>query len=243
MNENQPQNFDNTDLDRLHAAAKREMPDVQPGREPVPLWVFVASMAAMVFAGGYAGAYVGGFDFEQNTPFVGTPNDPRPIEKVDEGPADPFANAMKRGANAYGGCQGCHGATGAGQPGLIPPLAGSEWVTGGTERIARIALHGLAGPVKVKGNNYNGVMPPQVLSDKDLSYVITYIRNSWGNQGSMVTPEMIAKVREDTKSHAGPWSEATLQEFADKDIPGDLPGGPGAPAAPAAAAPAPAAAP
>ena len=45
MNENQPQNFDSTDLDRLHSAVKREKPDVQPGREPAPIWVFVASMS------------------------------------------------------------------------------------------------------------------------------------------------------------------------------------------------------
>ncbi|MEZ0390085.1 MAG: cytochrome c, partial [Verrucomicrobium sp.] len=122
MNENQPQNFDNTDLDRLHAAVKREKPDAQPGREPAPLWVFVASMAAMVFAGGYAGAYVGGFQFEQNAPYFGPSPDPRPIVILEEESKDPLALAMKKGAGAYNSCQGCHGVTGAGQPGLIPPL-------------------------------------------------------------------------------------------------------------------------
>ncbi|WP_050029397.1 cytochrome c [Verrucomicrobium sp. BvORR034] len=235
MNENQPQNFDNTDLDRLHAAVKREKPDAQPGREPAPLWVFVASMAAMVLAGGYAGAYVGGFDFEQNSPYLGKVTDTRPIKIDVADTLDPFALAMKKGADSYNSCQGCHGATGGGQPGLIPPLAGSEWVAGGTERIARIALHGLSGSVTVKGANYNGVMPPQSgLSDKELSYVITYIRNSWGNKGSLVTPDMVKKVRAETKAHLGPWTAATLSEFAEKDIPGE---------APAAAAATPAAAP
>lgn len=229
MNENQPQNFDNTDLDRLHAAVKREKPDAQPGREPVPLWVFVASMAAMVFAGGYAGAYVGGFDFEQNAPFHGAPLDPRPGGPGEDVVEDPFALAMKRGANTYNSCQGCHGVTGGGQPGLIPPLAGSEWVTGGTERIARVVLHGLSGPVSVKGATYNGIMPPQgTLSDKEIAYVMTYIRNSWGNQGSLVTQEMVAKVRAETKDHVGAWTEATLKEFADKDIPGEAPAAPAA---------------
>lgn len=71
MNENQPQNFDNTDLDRLHAAVKREKPDAQPGREPAPLWVFVASMAAMVLAGGYAGAYVAVLILNRTRPISG----------------------------------------------------------------------------------------------------------------------------------------------------------------------------
>src|SRR6186997_858008 len=121
MNENQPQNFDSTDLDRLHSAVKREKPDVHAGREPAPLWVFIASMAAMLFGGGYAGAYVGSFDFAKNSPFEGKPFDPRPIPH-EEGPQlDPFQLAMKKGATVYNNCQGCHLATGAGQPGVIPP--------------------------------------------------------------------------------------------------------------------------
>jgi mono/diheme cytochrome c family protein len=235
MNENQPQNFDSTDLDRLHAAVKREKPDAQPGREPAPLWVFVASMAAMVFGGGYAGAYVGNFDFENNSAFVGKARDPRPIKIAEGAQLDPFQFAMKKGATVYNNCQGCHQVSGAGQPGLIPPLAGSEWVTSGTERIARVTLHGLSGQVNVKGVTYNNVMPPQGhLSDKELSYVLTFIRNSWGNQGTMITPEMVAKAREDSKAHVGPWTQADLDAFKDKNL------GPGATVAPAAPAPAPA---
>lgn len=239
MNENQPQNFDSTDLDRLHAAVKREKPDVSPGNEPAPLWVFVASMVAMIFGGGYAGAYVGNFEFENNASFVGKPADPRPVPH-ETGPAlDPFALAMKKGATVYNNCQGCHQVSGAGQPGLIPPLAGSDWVTGpngGTERIIRVVLNGLSGPVAVKGTNYNNVMPPQGhLSDKELAWVVTYIRNTWGNEGTMVTPEMVAEVRESSKSHAGPWTQADLDAFKDKNVKGEIPAGPGATAAPAPA--------
>lgn len=244
MNENQPQNFDSTDLDRLHTAVKREKPDVQPGREPAPLWVFVASMAAMVFGGGYAGAYVGNFDFENNSAFVGKPKDPRPVAIEQGAQLDPFLLAMKKGATVYNNCQGCHQVSGTGQPGLIPPLAGSDWVTGGTERLAKVTLHGLAGQVTVKGVSYNfpGGMPTQGhLSDKELSYVLTYVRNSWGNQGTMITPEMVAKVRNDSSGHAGQFSQADLESSKDKNIEGEIPAGPGATAAPApAAAPSPA---
>ncbi|HSI63118.1 MAG TPA: cytochrome c [Candidatus Saccharimonadia bacterium] len=244
MNENAPQNFDSTDLDRLHAAVKREKPDVIPGGEPSPLWVFIATMAAMVIGGGYLGAYVGGFGFDRNSPFDGSPLDTRPITKIEGADLDPFQFAMKKGAGVYNICGGCHGAAGTGQPGAIPPLAGSEWVLGGTERTSRIVLHGLGGAVQVKGASYNGVMPPQgALSDKEISYVLTYIRNSWGNTGSMVTPEMVKKVRTDTASHVAAWTQGELEPFKDKNIEGAIPAGPGAPAAPAGAAPAAAPAP
>src|SRR5436190_23456561 len=109
MNENQPQNFDSTDLDSLHSAVKREKPDVQPGHEPAPLWVFVASMAAMIFGGGYAGAYVGNFDFKNNhSAFAGKPLDPRPIPHEEGAQLDPFQVAMKKGSTVVNTCQGCH---------------------------------------------------------------------------------------------------------------------------------------
>ena len=107
------------------------------------------------------------------------------------------------------------------------------------------AMFGMAGPVTVKGANYNNVMTPPPLSDQEIAYVLTYIRNSWGNQGHMVTKEMVAKVRGAVAGHVGPWNPADIQQYAEKDIPGDIPDGPGAtvppPAAPGAA-PAPGAA-
>jgi len=226
MNENQ-QNPDSTDLDRIHAAVKREKPDTQPGREGAPLWVFIASMAVMVLGGGYAGAYVGGFNFEQNDAFVGKPTDTRPIQLGDAVQLDPFQLAMKKGATVYNNCQGCHQMNGGGQPGLIPPLAGSDWVNKGSERLVRVVLHGLSGPVTVKGNTYNNVMPPQGhLNDKELSYVLTYIRNSWDNKADLITPEMVAKIRDEVKTHVGPWTQATLDPFKDKEIPGEAPAAP-----------------
>lgn len=231
MKQDEPTNYDATDLDRLHAAAKREVPTAPPGREPAPMWVFVASMIAMVLGGGYAGAFVAGFDFDRSSPFVGEPEDVRPIVATEGGDLDPFAFALKKGATVYNSCTGCHQASGLGQPGVIPPLAGSEWVVGGTERLVRVVLHGLAGPVTVKGVGYNNNMPPPPLTDKEISYVLTYIRNNWGNEASMVTPEMVKKVRDEVASHSGPWTEAALAEFADKNIPGDIPAGPGATAA------------
>lgn len=70
------------------------------------------------------------------------------------------------------------------------------------------------------------------MSAGDLSNVLTFIRNSWGNEGTMITKEMIEKVRADEK-RATQWTEADLAPFKDKNVPGDIPAGPGA-TAPAA---------
>lgn len=236
MNENQPQNYDSTDLDRLHAAVKRENPDAQPGREPTPIWVFVASWIVMIFGGGYIGAntLIGGFDYDKSSPFAGKPVDTRPIVHGPDVQLDPFQLAMKKGAIVFNNCAGCHQPNGMGQPGAIPPLAGSEWVAGGTERTARILLRGLMGPVAVKGANYNGIMPSQgALPDAELANVLTYVRNSWGNQGAMVTKEMIVKMRKDIESHPTPWTSAELESYKDKNITGDVPAGPSAATVPA----------
>lgn len=237
MNENQPQNYDNTDLDRLHAAVNREKPDPQAAREPLPVPVLVVAFVITILGGGYLGAYthVSGFSFDQSNAFAGKPVDPRPVIVGPGADLDPFQFAMKKGASTYNACAGCHQATGVGQPGAIPPLAGSEWVTGGTERIARIAMHGLIGPVTVKGMNFNGVMVPPALNDTEIAQVLTYIRNSWGNQAPMITKEMVSKVRGAAGSHAGQWKAEELAPFAEMNIPGEIPAGPGATAAPPAA--------
>ena len=84
-------------------------------------------------------------------------------------------------------------------PPVFPPLAQSEWV--GAEhpdRIIRIILNGLSGPVEVEGRSFGQAVMPTwrsdsstalaKLSDEDLAGVITYIRNTWGNKASPVTP-------------------------------------------------------
>ncbi len=250
MNEVDPNEQDQIDLDRLHAAVNREKPDLQPGRDPLPMWVNLCIWAVLILSGGYLGAYthVGGFGFGNSNAFPDNPPDLRPVEHGAEAQLDPFQAAMKKGGDKFVTCAGCHQATGLGLPGSIPPLAGSDWVQGGTERIGRVVLNGLVGPVTVKGMNFNyaGGMQPHggVFSDAELAAILTYIRNSWGNHGTMVTKEMMSKVRDASKDHVGQWTMPLLQEFAEKNIEGPIPAGPGATVAPPAApgaAPAPAA--
>jgi mono/diheme cytochrome c family protein/glucose/arabinose dehydrogenase len=110
------------------------------------------------------------------------------------------------GAEVYrreGHCSTCHQPDGLGLPAAqFPPLAKSEWVTGSPERLIRLTLHGLMGPIEVAGVKYPGQVPMtgfKMLSDREIAAVLTYVRNSHGNQATSITPEQVAKEREATK--------------------------------------------
>jgi mono/diheme cytochrome c family protein len=109
-------------------------------------------------------------------------------------------------------CIACHQANGLGVPGQYPPLAASEWVNGSEERIIRIVLHGLNGPITVEGKEYNNVMAPLggALKDEQVANVISYVRASWGNTAPEVSPETVAKVRAETAGRNTFWTAAEL---------------------------------
>jgi hypothetical protein len=77
----------------------------------------------------------------------------------------------------------------------------------------RIPLVGLAGPVKVKDQEWNLAMPNMgaALSDDDLAAVLTYIRQSWGNKASIITPEQVKAVKKEVGNRTQPWSASELQ--------------------------------
>jgi nitrite reductase (NO-forming) len=95
-------------------------------------------------------------------------------------------------------CSACHQASGAGLPGSIPPLAGSDFlVKNDKERIIGIVLNGLTGPVRVNGSTFNSVMPTwNHLSNDELANVLTYVLNSWGNAQGTVAPAEVARARQ-----------------------------------------------
>ncbi|MDB6148657.1 MAG: cytochrome c class [Chthoniobacter sp.] len=135
-------------------------------------------------------------------------------------------------------CLACHQPTGAGIPGAFPPLAGSEYVGGDARRMVAMLINGVAGPIKVKGMQYNNIMMPVPMQfpvlkdDTKLADVINYVRNSFGNKDAAgVTVEMVSAARKEFGTRTTPWTEAELLNFPAA----------GAPAAPApAATPAPA---
>jgi mono/diheme cytochrome c family protein/glucose/arabinose dehydrogenase len=110
-------------------------------------------------------------------------------------------------------CAACHQTTGKGLDGLAPPLAGSEWVTGDPERIVKVVMHGLRGPIKVKGNNYSYDMPAAgFLTDEQIAGVLTYIRREWDHEADPVSLELVKKVRAETKGRNDAWTEPELSK-------------------------------
>ena len=100
--------------------------------------------------------------------------------------------------NGAGSCVACHLADGKGQKVNIPPLAGSEWLKGGSERSIAISLRGLAGHIKVNGKIFYAAMPPQMLfDDEKLAYILSYVNNAWGNREELITKEQVAKARQE----------------------------------------------
>jgi nitrite reductase (NO-forming) len=96
-------------------------------------------------------------------------------------------------------CMGCHQAEGQGMPGTFPPLAKSDYLMADKTRSIEIALNGHSGPIKVNDQDYNGVMPPMGhAKDDEIAAILTYVRNSWGNEADPVSVAEVASVRAKT---------------------------------------------
>ena len=112
-------------------------------------------------------------------------------------------------------CGTCHRADGQGLPAAdFPPLAGSEWVTGDLDRLIKVTLHGLIGPIEVRGVSYSGRVPmmpfKDLLSDEEVAAILTYVRNAFGNSSSTVEPDAVARVRASTADRTGFYTGAEL---------------------------------
>ncbi|MCG2419171.1 copper-containing nitrite reductase [Aequorivita sp. F47161] len=107
-----------------------------------------------------------------------------------------FEEKMKFGKDKYmATCVACHQANGQGIEGAFPPLANADYLNADVNRAIDIVLHGKSGEITVNGKKYNSVMTAQALSDQDVANVLTYVYNSWGNNKTDVTPEMVEAVR------------------------------------------------
>lgn len=103
---------------------------------------------------------------------------------------------MVAGARIYtSNCAACHQPEGQGLPGSFPPLAGSDYLLDNPLGAVNAVVHGLSGEIVVNGKTYNGVMPAVRLSDAEVAAVVTYVLNSWGNDGPEITPMDVTKVR------------------------------------------------
>ena len=203
-------------------AVNREKRLTENGMEPVSLSLILVCGLVMLVGGAVLGQGGGFFAYDELYK-EGQMRTPSPVEEpVVAIPGPSLAILSKEGAKVYSKCAGCHGAGGAGGSG-IPPLAGSEWVTGPTEQLSQIIYHGISGPITVAGVSYNGVMPAQNLGlgKKELAAVMTYIRNSWGNSGSVVSLEQAAKALEIAKARGeGAVTVEELKKNHNQDLEG-----------------------
>lgn len=109
--------------------------------------------------------------------------------------------SAKRGAVLYEQhCSSCHQKDGGGVPRLIPPLHGTDYVSGNKSRLIRILLEGLNEPIVVQEEEYYSPMASfQQLSDRQIADILTYIRARFGGNASAVTLQEVMIQRKKLK--------------------------------------------
>ncbi len=98
-----------------------------------------------------------------------------------------------------GHCVTCHQANGKGLDPAFPSIENSPWVSGDTDRLIKLTLYGLMGPLEVNGKKYDGQVPMTpfggMLKDDEVAAVLTFVRNSFGNKSDAVTAAQVKTVR------------------------------------------------
>lgn len=194
-----------------HEKLLGKKPDDRGHYRLMPL-VLLFVFSGLIFLGG---TYLGRFSANFHPAiFNETVHPPKSGEAPAAAPVDPIV--LGRGVYAQV-CASCHQPNGMGLPPAFPPLANSEWVTGSEDRLIRIVLHGLQGPITVAGTEFNGVMPAAGpgsgfnLSPERIAAVLTFIRQEWGNSAPPVTVDKVNQVRSQTGNRAA-WTAAELQQ-------------------------------
>ncbi|WP_165797296.1 c-type cytochrome [Solimonas fluminis] len=106
----------------------------------------------------------------------------------------PWAAMAADGAALYAErCAVCHQAQGQGIEGHAPPLTGMEaWLATGEGRsyIARAVVHGLAGPITVRGQPYSALMLTfrWRLQDEQLVAVLGYVAETLNHPAAGYRP-------------------------------------------------------
>jgi mono/diheme cytochrome c family protein len=177
----------------------REHSDPDEGIRPLP-WFLTMFLGAMAMWGSF---YIYSTPSGERSYY----GDQRTVSDLRPAVAGGAAVAKVDGAALYAAkCVACHQASGLGLPGVFPPLAGSEWVTGDEKTLINILLHGVTGAMQVKGASYTGAMPGwKAMTDDELAGLMSYIRSDWGNAGAIVKAEAVKQQREATKARTEPF--------------------------------------
>lgn len=109
-------------------------------------------------------------------------------------------------------CANCHMEDGTGLKGIIPPLAGSDYLKNNQLEVGCIIRHGMEGEVVVNGKTYNQPMAGiSYVTDTEIANIINYINNAWGNDFGMVD---FKKLRVKLKECAEDEEKKRLEERA-----------------------------
>lgn len=111
-------------------------------------------------------------------------------------PEKSFEDRMKNGKILYEtNCAACHQLNGEGLANVFPPLAKSDYLMALKDKGVSIPIRGLSGKITVNGKEYDGIMPQMSLSNDEVASILTYVRNSWGNKGGLVSAAEAAQSR------------------------------------------------
>jgi mono/diheme cytochrome c family protein/glucose/arabinose dehydrogenase len=120
-------------------------------------------------------------------------------------PADLSEEAKKQflaGQKIYfreGHCVTCHQPNGKGLDPAFPSIAKSPWITEDSDRLIKLAMYGLMGPLEINGKKYDGQVPMTpfagMLNNEEMASVLTFVRNSFGNKAAPIVASQVEKVR------------------------------------------------
>jgi mono/diheme cytochrome c family protein len=97
-------------------------------------------------------------------------------------------------------CANCHMDDGSGLEGLIPPLANADALFQMRSSVACIIRNGMEGPLVVNGVTYNNKMVGNKrLKAVDITNIINYINNAWGNKQPFLELSAVKKSLENCK--------------------------------------------
>ena len=175
-------------------AVPQNGPEPVAGGSTVPIWLIVVFGLLFYWCQLFLVDNAGGFSKDVYNPY-------HSFEEVDaSNPQDPTQKLMAAGAKIFAStCAACHQPNGLGKEGTAPPLAGSDWVQApGGDRIVRIVLNGLSGPINVKGQEWNLTTMAawrETYSDEQIAAVLTYIRSHFDNKAGPIKPELVKAAR------------------------------------------------
>jgi mono/diheme cytochrome c family protein len=179
----------------------------EAGKRPLDKW--------MVHAHDTAVAHLSGHEV--------TPRPEKPIESDLKGADLELFTKGKAIYEREGFCVTCHQADGRGVAASdFPALAGTPWVVSSEERLIKLTLKGLQGPMEVLGKRYPGEVPMTpfegLLSDEEMAAVLTFVRNSFGNQAPAISPDKVKEVRRAIENKKGFYApEELLRQHPDSE--------------------------